>query len=435
MAEQTIKCPNCGIDIPISKTLKEQIELDIRKNYNSDLEKIKQSINSEYEDKLALEKIELEKKVKQESEQLSAKNIKNLNEKVQDLENKKKVLVSEYEEKLKKEKLIIEEKAKKLANENMTIEMEKLKSKIKEQNKELTNLPLEKARLKQRENALTVKQKSIETEVKQRVNSARTEISESIEKEYHDQVQIMQKKLRDAKSVTVKLKQQLEQSSQQTQGEIIELELENLLKQAFPEDKIEPTPNGKIGADIIQKVFTSGNILCGKIIWESKNTINWSNAWLPKLRADQRRNNADLAVLVSKALPKEINHFGLLDNVWISDFSIVLGVATAFRLNLIQITQLKQTSDGKHEKMELLYGYLSSTEFRQRIESIVEAFQSMQEDLSKERQTMEKSWVKRQSQIQLVVQNINGMYFDMQGASNQSLPKIKRLELSAPKIS
>jgi hypothetical protein len=212
-----------------------------------------------------------------------------------------------------------------------------------------------------------------------------------------------------------------------------ELELEKVLKKAFPDDKIERIAKGKAGADILQKVHSSNEQYCGTILWESKNTQNWSKAWLNKLRGDQRRVKAELAVLVSMALPKDVRHFAQLDGVWVAEFPLALGVATALRINLMQVAALKQSSKGKHEKMELLYEYLSSTEFRHRIEAIVEAFRSMRDDLDKERQTTEKQWAKREKQIQLVVQNISGMYGDMQGIAGQSLPKISRLELPAPR--
>jgi len=242
----------------------------------------------------------------------------------------------------------------------------------------------------------------------------------------------LQKKLSDARRQATDLKRKLEQSSQQAQGEVAELELEKILERAFPNDEIRPIGKGKAGADVLQKVCAPGGRYCGAIIWESKNTQNWSKAWLGKLRNDQRRAKAELAVLVSLALPKDVRHFAQVDGVWVTEFSLALGLATALRTNLIQIAGLKQSSEGKHEKMELLYEYLSSTEFRHRIEAIVEAFRSMQDDLDKERETMERQWAKRGKQIELVVQNVSGMYGDMQAIAGQSLPKIRRLELPAP---
>lgn len=204
------------------------------------------------------------------------------------------------------------------------------------------------------------------------------------------------------------------------------------MKRAFPEDEIEPIEKGQAGADILQKVRTPNGQLCGKIIWETKNTKNWSKAWLSKLCNDQRKIKAELAVLVSMALPKEVKHFALVEGIWVAEYGLALGVATALRANLIQVAMLRQTANGKHETLELLYEYLSSTGFRHRIEAMVEAFQGMQVDLDKERQTMERQWAKREKQIQLVVQNVSGMYGDMQAIVGQALPRIRKLELPEP---
>jgi hypothetical protein len=224
----------------------------------------------------------------------------------------------------------------------------------------------------------------------------------------------------------------LEQSSQQTQGEVIELELEKVLKKAFPDDQIDPIAKGRNGADILHTIYTPSRECCGAILWESKNTRKWSKAWLGKLRGDQRRAKAELAVLVSFALPQDVKYFGHVDGVWVTEFSLVLGVATALRVNLLQVAMLKQSATGKHgKKMELLYDYLSSTEFRHRIEAMVEAFRAMQDDLNKERRVMENQWAKREKQIQLVVHNVSGMYGDMQAIVGQALPRIRRLELPA----
>lgn len=192
---------------------------------------------------------------------------------------------------------------------------------------------------------------------------------------------------------------------------------------------IETNTKGKAGADVLHKVYSPQGRPSGLIIWETKNTQTWSNGWLEKLRQDQRREKADFAVLVSKTLPKDVRNFGFVEGIWITEFPYSLGLGTALRMHLIQVYALKQSSEGKFEKMEILHKYLTSTEFKHHIEAIVESFRFMQEDLNKERNSMQKLWARREKQIQLVVQNISGMYGEMQGIVGPSLPKIKRLEL------
>jgi hypothetical protein len=207
--------------------------------------------------------------------------------------------------------------------------------------------------------------------------------------------------------------------------------LERVLRRNFPDDEIEAISTGKLGADILHKIYTSSREYCGAILWESKNTQKWSNAWLGKLRSDKRRAKAELAVLVSSVMPKNICHFGPVDGIWVTEFSVAPSVASILRNSLMQIAMLKLSSGGKNEKMEMLYGYLSSIEFRHRIEAVAESFRSMKEDLDKERLSMERQWAKREMQMQIALQNFSGMYGDMQAIVGQSLPKIRRLELPA----
>jgi len=328
-----------------------------------------------------------------------------------------------------------EETAERIEAEHRTRELE-LEKKLSGAKRQVAEAQKQKADVQKLQNQLATREKAIETEIARKVEKAsrkaEEETAERIEGEHRTHELELEKKLSDAKGQAAELKRKLEQSSQQAQGEVIELKLEKVLKKAFPDDKIEPIAKGKAGADVLQKVYTSSGQYCGAIIWESKNTQNWSKAWLVKLRGDQRRAKAELAVLISVALPKDVRYFAQVDGIWVTEFSLALGLATALRTNLIQVAVLKQSSKGKHEKMELLYEYLSSTEFRHRIEAIVESFRSMQDDLDKERETMERQWAKREKQIQLVVQNVSGMYGDMQAIAGQSLPKIRRLELPAP---
>ena len=219
------------------------------------------------------------------------------------------------------------------------------------------------------------------------VNAARRktqqEATAKVEKDYRTRELQHAKMVVDLTRQLNEAKRKLEQSSQQAQGEVIELEIERVLSATFRDDEVEPIAKGKLGADIIHRVFSPNGRYCGTIVWESKNTKNWSQAWLPKLRSDQRRVKADIAVLVSSVLPKDIRGgFGQHPGgTWITDFALVTGLAAALRANLIDVARLRATAERKPERMEVLYRYLMSTEFRQRVEAIVEAFQTMKADL------------------------------------------------------
>ena len=212
-------------------------------------------------------------------------------------------------------------------------------------------------------------------------------------------------------------------------GEIAELELEEILKASFPFDEIAPVGKGKKGADVIQKIKNNEDEFCGTILWESKNTKNWSETWIVKLKEDYRKEKADLAVIASVALPDDIPNFSCRDGVWITNFNLIFEVAFTLREHLISLFSIKQAQVGKGEKVDFLYSYLCGNEFQERIISMVEAFTEMRSDLDRERQSMEQIWSKRDKQIHRFVKNISGMYGDVKGIIGGALPLIEPLEL------
>ena len=225
------------------------------------------------------------------------------------------------------------------------------------------------------------------------------------------------------------LKRRADQGSQQLQGEVLELELETTLRLKFPLDCIEPVAKGEFGGDVLQRVMGPLGQWCGSILWESKRTKNWSDGWLAKLRGDQRTAKAEIAVLVSSTLPKEIETFGQIDGVWITEPRLALPLVIALRQSLIEIASTRQTQEGQETKMELVYQYLTGPRFKHRIEAIVEKFSDMHADLDRERKAMTRLWAKREMQIQGVIESTVGMYGDLQGIAGRALPAIEGLEL------
>ena len=225
------------------------------------------------------------------------------------------------------------------------------------------------------------------------------------------------------------LKQKAKQGSQQLQGEAMELELETTLQSRFPLDVIEPVAKGEFGADIIQRVVGPAGQPCGAILWESKRTKNWSDGWLGKLRGDQRAARAEIAVLISNALPKDIETFGHLDGIWVSEPRFAIPLVIALRQTLIEVAASRQAQEGQETKMELVYQYLTGPRFRHRVEAIVEKFSDMQADLDRERKSMMRMWAKREAQIQGVIESTVGMYGDLQGIAGRALQEIEGLEM------
>jgi len=227
------------------------------------------------------------------------------------------------------------------------------------------------------------------------------------------------------------LKRRAEQGSQQLQGEVQELELEALLGAKFPLDQIEPVPKGEHGGDILQRVVGPLSQSCGTILWEIKRTKNWSDGWLTKLREDQRAAKAEIAIIVSQALPKDVETFDFVDHVWVTHSRAALPVAFMLRHSLIEVALARQSSEGQQTKMEMVYEYLMGPRFRQRVQAIVEAFSTMQDDLDKERKVIMRQWAKREEQVDRVMQATVGMYGDLQGIAGKTLQEIEGLELKA----
>jgi hypothetical protein len=240
----------------------------------------------------------------------------------------------------------------------------------------------------------------------------------------------LQRQLDDARRQAADLKRRLEQAPQPVQGEVAQVSLGEVLQRQFPSDTVEQVRRGVRGGDVVHKVYSPTGEHCGTILWESKNTKDWSQGWLAKLRADQRRVKAEIAVLASAELPRNVPHFAQVDGVWVTSVALAPCVAAALRVNLIQLAALRAASHGsRDEQMQMLYEYLASTEFRQRIEAIVESFRAMHDDLTGERAAMERYWSKRETHLHVVVRNVAGMYGDMQAIV--ALPDIRRLEVPA----
>jgi hypothetical protein len=185
------------------------------------------------------------------------------------------------------------------------------------------------------------------------------------------------------------------------------------------------------GADISHEVISNTGKSCGVILYETKRTKNWSDAWISKLKEDMRTARAEIGVIVTETLPKEIHLFGEKDGVWIADLSSAIPLAHVLRTTLMEIAWVRGDREGAKEKMELLYSYLTGTNFRQRVLAVIESFRALREDLERERRTLMRSWSKREQHINSVMENMAGMIGDVQGISGKALNDISIYELEA----
>ncbi len=412
---QKIICPKCSTEISVDEVLTHQIGDELKKKFESD--------NKAKEEELALKLKEIdEQKKKIEDAKTNVK--QSIDQGVtKALEVEKSKLKNEVKQEIEKEK---------------ADEIKMLSEKINENTKKLDEARKNELNLRKEKNLLEEDKKNFELEKQRQLDEERKKIAEEAGKKASEEQQYklaeLSKQLNDAMKVNDELKRKLQQGSQQTQGEVQELELEELLKREFTRDEIIPVGKGENGADITQKVFDNFGHHCGTIVWESKHTKAWTDSWIPKLKDDQRNLKAEIAVIVTTVLPKDMKNFGQKDGIWITDFTSFLGLALALRTNLLQLTSLKLANVGKNEKMEVLFNYLTGTGFNQRVEAIVEAFRGLRIDLQKEKDSYTKIWAKRESQINRVIENTIGMYGDLEDLTGQALPKIESLELPSGDI-
>ncbi len=448
MEQQLIKCPNCGFEIEISKAFASQFEEKLRSEYDLKLEREKKQIKQRFikqaEEKYLLELRDLKSQLQekdtkikqtQETELKLRQRQRELEEREKSIEQQIEKLRQEFNQKYQSEKARLEERIRKETSESMGIELKDLKTQLEEKDRRLKEASDNELKMLQRQRALEEKEKNIELEMQRKLTDERGKIWASAAAKFNEEHRLKDaekdKKMSDMAQQLEELKRKAEQGSQQSQGEILEIELENLLRATFRNDEILPVPKGIRGADVIQKVYTKLGNFGGTILWESKRTKTWNDSWLQKLKDDQRDVKANQAVIVSVTLPKNIKTVGSMDGIWVCDFSTVIGLATALREGLIEVARTKASLVGKNEKMEHLYTYLSGQEFRQRIEAVVESFVTMKTDLDAEKRSLEKIWCKREQQINRVLKNTAGLYGDLQGIIGGALQPISRLELPA----
>ena len=425
MTEPIITCPNCKTEIKLTESLAGPLLASTRLQFEKQLAQKdsdiaqRESAMRDKEKALTEAKRDLDDQVAdQVASQLKAERARVVAE-----ESKKAKLAAANE---------LEGKAR---------ELTELQDVMKLQDVKLAEAQKAQSELIKKQRELDDAKRELELTIEKRVQDGLTEVRTQARRDAEDGMRLkvaekdqtitsMQQKIEE-------LKQKAEQGSQQLQGEVQELELENQLRAKFPYDLIEPVPKGEFGGDALQRVNSQGGIACGSILWEFKRTKNWSDGWLAKLREDQRSAKAEVSVLVSQAMPKGVETFDLVDGVWVTTPRAAMAVATVLRQGLLQVSQTRALSDGQHTKTEMVYAYLTGPRFKQRVEAIVEAFSSMQEDLDKERKVIIKQWAKRQEQIERVMGATVGMYGDLQGIAGKSLQEIEGLELDslpAPKV-
>lgn len=413
-SEPTIICPNCRTEIKLTESLAAPLISATRQQYEKRIaDKEKEVSGREEAIRSQLQTLEAEKSSFDEQ---IAKRLDQERARIASEEAKKAKLVAAIDLEAKAKEIsdlqeVIEERNKKLADaQKAQVELVRKQRELEDEKREV-NLTIEK---RVQESLVSVREKAkLEAEDALKLRVAERE----------EQIASMQRQIEE-------LKRKAEQGSQQLQGEVQELELEALLRSRFPLDQIQPVPKGEFGGDVLQRVIGPQGQDCGAILWETKRTKNWSESWLAKLRDDQRAAKAELALLVTQTLPKDISAFDLREGVWVTEVRCAIPVAISLRQSLIELSAVRQATEGQQTKMEIMYQYLTGPGFRHRMQAIVEKFTEMQSDLERERRTMTRLWAKRDAQIRGVLESAAGMYGDMQGIAGKSLQEIEGLDFA-----
>ena len=395
MSSFIITCPNCNHQFEPGDSMRDEIEKELRGKM-----------------------MEWQKKKDEETRKL--------------IEAEKKKMQDELQESIRKSVATDFENQLKMLHQNAADAEEKLKDARK---KELEFLQKEQSlKIKEEELQLTVQRQLMEEreKLKEQLQKEETERSSLKEQEHQLRMKELEKQLDDQKKLAEEMRRKSEQGSMQLQGEVQELMLEEMLQATFPFDKIEEVGKGVRGADCIQTVRNQFGNESGKIIYESKRTKDFQNDWIEKLKTDMRSLGADVAVIVTQALPKDMDRFGEKNGVYICTFAEVRSVSLLLRDAILKIADAKKSQDNKGDKMVMLYDYLTGSEFSENWKAIREGFMSMKLSIQRERDAMEKLWKAREKQLEKVLLNAAHIKGSVEGIAGADAVNLNLLEDNDP---
>ena len=409
MPDQTIKCPNCGAQIPLNEALTGQIEQSIKLRYEAEAA----AKEKDYQAKL--------KDIQQQAKELEAKGDAIDQQVAEQLKTKSKEIAEQ-------------EKAKILADQ--AEQTKALEGELEEKNQKLKEFQQQEIELRTQQRKLLEEKEAFELEAVRKLDGERKKIAEEVGKKAAEENMLKMREKDDQLAAMKKqideLKRKSEVGSQEAQGEALEGALQEVLQQTFPYDKFEEIKKGARGADILQKVFNTGKE-CGMILWESKNTKDFQKAWIEKIKKDQQDKKADIAVIMTMTLPKEIDNFDRCEDIWITDYKSTIGLATALRQTLVSVTRERGRVKHQDGMKDIIYDYVTGKDFSMRVRQIAAAYIEMQKDIETEKRSMNRIWTKREKQITLVLENLSGMRGEIEGivGGQKLLPEVDNLSLDS----
>lgn len=414
-------CPKCQEPIDVNEALYKQIMQENQSRFLAQQKAFEKEVN--------------EKRVQYQS------HFKMLEQKEEALKEREREQKAQFDEAVKQASALAlqDERAKIIeeARKNAFLEQQKglelLQKELDEKSKQVQELHQKEAEIERlkRENNEAESRLKAENEKKLneklemergRIEKALHEKNELKFKQQEEQLEMLRNELKNAQ-------RKAELSSQQFQGEVQELAIEEFLRQKFPLDSIEEIKKGQRGGDCIQVVHTREFQNCGKIYYESKRTKEFQKAWVEKLKSDMRENGADVGVIVSEALPKEMERMGLFEGVWVCSFEEFKGLSAVLREGVIQVGLAKKSQENKGDKVNLLYHYLTSSEFSMQVNAIIEGFEQLRADLESEKRAMNRIWKSREKQMEKVFEGTINMYGSIKGIVGNAIGQVKALEL------
>ncbi len=404
-----IKCPSCQFEFPLEDALNDELK--------DAIEKEKQELRQQM--------LEYRRKAEDKVKDLEDAHKKQMQQQEESLQNR-------LQEELKKKNAELEIALRKKLSADYENQLQLLKDSNKENEEKLKLARQKELEFLQKEQELKNKEAELELNIKRRLNEEREKLAgeireiekqklEQVENEFKLRLAEKEKQLEDQKKLAEEAVRKAQQGSMQLQGEVQELMLEDILRNTFRYDKIEPVGKGVKGADCIHTVCNPYGQECGKIIYESKRTKDFANDWIEKLKADMRTLGADVAVIVTQALPKDMDRFGEKDGVYICTFAEVRSMTSILRNSIIRIFQITSSQEGKGDKMTLLYDYLTGNEFGEQWKAIREGFLNMKMSITKERDAMEKLWKSREKQLELVLLNATRIHGSIEGIAGKDV--------------
>ena len=407
-----VKCPHCGNKFTPEDAIGHELRVQLEKEFEGKLaanarsvaETIRKQEGEKYRSQLQL--LETDRNLKTNRLQELEKLVVSVQQREMELRSREEHFDTEMKKKLLEREKAFQEQAEKRAWDKLSVQFQ------------------------EREQDLRRSQEMLEVQMKK---FAHEQVEKAREQEKMKLAEL-QKKLDDQNKLIHEMKRKSEQGSMQMQGEIQELAIEEYLEDNFPRDVIEEISKGKRGGDCVHVVKDPFDRVCGKILYESKRTKHFSYEWIQKIKDDMRLKQADIAVIVTEALPDGMTRFGEREGVWICTFPEFKALSLLLRHNLCRIGEILASQENRGEKMQMIYSYVTSNEFKQKLEAAFESYRDMQDDLIKEKTLLMSQWARREKKLLKAMENLVSLYGDVRGIAGGAVQEIKSLEVPEMKL-